>query len=151
MWAPKLTWQGHKKDERALRIWTLRLLTMLIVIQKRPLTAILQFYGSTTINGNWLMTEPCEPIVHRTVFCQKQGAEKEEGEVSKKADLKRVPRGFELLEHHHQLWSFKKWWQKWVIDWFDWFKVIKLFLINPEFPVNKKTTCQLIQHFENHS
>ena len=41
----------------------------------------------------------------------KQGAEKEEGEVSKKADLKRVPRGFELLEHH-QLWSFKKWWQK---------------------------------------
>ena len=50
----------------------------------------------------------------------KQGAEKEEGEVSKKADLKRVPRGFELLEHY-QLWSFKKWWQKWVIDWFDWF------------------------------
>ena len=43
------------------------------------------------------MTEPCEPIVHRTVFCQKQGAEKEEGEVSKKADLKRVPRGFELF------------------------------------------------------
>ena len=41
----------------------------------------------------------------------KQGAEKEEGEVSKKADLKRVPRGFELLEHH-QLWSFKTWWQK---------------------------------------
>ena len=44
------------------------------------------------------MTKPCEPIVHRTVFCQKQGAEKEEGEVSKKADLKRVPRGgFELI------------------------------------------------------
>ena len=44
----------------------------------------------------------------------KQGAEKEEGEVSKKADLKRVPRGFELLEHH-QLWSFQIWWQKWLI------------------------------------
>ena len=82
MWAPKLTWQGHKKDERALRIWTLRLLTMLIVIQKRPLTAILQFYGAT-INGNWLMTEPCEPIVHRTVFCQKQARSWEGGGGSK--------------------------------------------------------------------
>ena len=82
---------------------------MLIVIQKRPLTAILQFYGSTTINGNWLMTEPCEPIVHWTVFCQKeQGAEKEEGEVSKKADLKRVPRGFELLEPGPSVVKFSK-------------------------------------------
>ena len=137
MWVPKLTWQGHKKDERALRIWTLRLLTTLIVIQKRPLTAILQFYGAT-INGNWLMTEPCEPIVHRTVFCQKQARSWEGGGGSKQEDwfetspswlwtigtpsVVKFPNMVTKMTHfsHHISW------QKWVIDWFDWFEVIKL-------------------------
>ena len=154
MWAPKLTWQGHKKDERALRIWTLRLLTMLIVIQKRPLTAILQFYGST-INGNWLMTEPCEPIVHRTVFCQKQARSWEGGGGSKQEGWFETSPSWlwtigtpSVVKFQNVVTKIPKR----VIDWFDWFKVIKLSaLLKSGISGQQKKTCQLIQHFENHS
>jgi hypothetical protein len=59
-----------------------------------------------SIEIDWWLSHVSQLSTELCFVKSKELRSKEEGEVSKKADLKRVPRGFELLEHY-QLWSFK--------------------------------------------
>ena len=127
MWAPKLTWQGHKKRRKSIKNLNFETINNANSDSEAPSNGhftILWYYHQWKLTDDWALWANCPPncVLSKARSWEGGGGSKQEGwfetspswlwtigtpiscEVSKRGD------------------------KKWVIDWFDWFKVIKLSL-----------------------